>query len=299
MTNKDTEANRSGEQREQQDRSYRDPEYLRERYVERRWSASEIADDCGVSSSTIHRWLDRLDIEREPRYKDEVWLREQYLHECRDQADIAEECDVAKTTICHWLARHDITDGESFETAECATCGETFRYYPSVRDGEHCSNECSNEPRKRRVTVVCKGCGEEYERWESHDTEYCSMSCWGEDVRTTDDWRQWYTGIWYRQRRRALRRDDHRCVVCGISDEEHSRRFGKGLDVHHFVPVRRFIECDCDPEEAHALRNLVSVCRTHHPDAGGQTVEPSRGDPSAAVDEIRQKFRQERQAWSI
>jgi len=97
-------------------------------------------------------------------YRDPEYLHEQYVERRRSVTTIAEECGVATTPICHWLARHGITDGESFETAECATCGERFRYYPSVRDGEYCSNECSNEPRKRRVTVVCEGCGEEYER---------------------------------------------------------------------------------------------------------------------------------------
>ena len=282
---------RSADSDPQPDRSYRDREYLHEQYVERRRSAASIAEECGVSPSTVNRWLQRLDIERADRYRDESWLRKQYLQECRDQDDIAAECGVATTTICHWLARHGITDGESFETAKCETCGERFRYYPSVRDGEYCSNECSNEPRKRRVSVVCKGCGEEYERWESHDTEYCSMSCWGEDVRTTDDWRQYYRGIWHRQRRRTLRRDRFECVVCGISQAEHERQFGQGLDVHHLVPVRRFVEHDLSPEDAHALRNLVSVCRTHHPDAGGVTVEPVSEEPTIQLEAMRDRFR--------
>lgn len=272
-------------------RSYRDREYLHEQYVERGRSAASIAEECGVSSSTVNRWLQRLDIERADRYRDESWLRKQYLQECRDQDDIAAECGVATTTICHWLARHGITDGESFETAECATCGERFRYYPSVRDGEYCSNECSNEPRKRRVSVVCKGCGEEYERWESHDTEYCSMSCWGEDVATVSDWAKMYRGFWHRQRRRALRRDGFECAVCGISQAEHERRFGQGLDVHHLVPVRRFVEHGLPAKDAHALRNLVSVCRTHHPDAGGVTVDPISADPGSALEAMRDRFR--------
>jgi len=270
------------------DRSYRDPEYLHEQYVERRRSATSIAEECGVSASTVNRWVRRLDIERVARYQDESWLREQYLQECRDQADIAEECGVATTTICHWLARHGITDGDSFETAECATCGEQFRYYPSVRDGEFCSNECSNEPRKRRVSVVCAGCGEEYERWESHDTEYCSMSCWGEDIATVSDWAKMYRGVWHRQRRRVLRRDNFSCVVCGISDQDHKEEFGRGIEVHHIVPVRAFDAWDRPVEDAHVLRNLVTLCRTHHPDAPGTTVEPD------GCEFDRRKFRENR-----
>jgi len=55
-------------------RRYRDAKFLRTRYVEQRESASEIAESCGVTSSTVARWLARHDIEREPRYKDETWL---------------------------------------------------------------------------------------------------------------------------------------------------------------------------------------------------------------------------------
>lgn len=273
ISNDDTDPNSSGEQAI--DRSYRDPEYLREQYVEQRRSANKVADDCGVTSSTIHRWLDRLDIERSPRYKDEAWLRTQYLYECRDQSDIAEECDVATTTICHWLARHEITEGESFETADCASCGQQFRYYPSVRDGQYCSNECANEPRKRQVKVVCPGCEETFERRASLDTEYCSMACWSEDTNTVSDWSKMYRGVWYRQRRRAMRRDNYECAECGISNEEHKRRFGRALEVHHKVPVRLFDAWDLPIEDAHTLRNLITYCRTHHPYAPGSTVPRS------------------------
>ncbi|WP_225334851.1 DUF1804 family protein [Halomicrobium urmianum] len=132
-------------------RRYRDAEFLREQYVDRRKSASEIADLRDVASSTVQRWLDRHSIERNPRYPDRAWLREQYVDRRRDQQDIAEECGVAESTICHWLARHGITDGESLQSAKCVTCGESFRYYPSVRDGQYCSNECANKRRKRQV----------------------------------------------------------------------------------------------------------------------------------------------------
>jgi transposase/5-methylcytosine-specific restriction endonuclease McrA len=270
---------------------YKTRKWLYEQYVEQWRNQQEIAEECGVSSSTIYRWLDRHGIERQPRYKNRDWLYEQYVECRRDQQDIADDCGVAKTTICHWLARHGITDGESMEATECTSCGETFRYYPSVRDGQFCSNECSNDLRKRQVGIVCDGCGETFHRRASLDTEYCSMECWGEDTRVTANPQELYRGIWHRQRQRALRRDGYRCVVCGISDEDHSDEYGHGLDIHHLVPVRRFVQCDCPPRDAHALRNLVTVCRTHHPDCGGETVEPVRDNPDEGIEEIRDRFR--------
>ncbi|MFW6376734.1 MAG: hypothetical protein ACOC0F_02050 [archaeon] len=253
-------------------RRYRDAEFLREQYVSQRKSSRDIAEMCGTSSSTVSRWLDRHGIEREPRYKNREWLTEQYVEKRRRQQDIADECNVAKTTICHWLSRLEITDGESMETGECVVCGESFRYYPSVRDGRFCSNECSNAPRKRQVEVACPNCGETFERRQSLDTEYCSMACWGRDNRT--DTSSYYSTLWHKQREKALERDDYRCTVCGISHEEHRERFGRGVEVHHLVPVRLFKQWEKPPEHAHVLRNLVTVCRTHHPDAPGTTVDP-------------------------
>ena len=254
-------------------RRYRDEEFLHEQYVSRRKSIPEIADDCGVSSSTISRWLDRNGIEREAKYQRREWLREEYVEKRRNQQEIADECGVAVTTICHWLSRLGITDGESMTAGECVTCGETFQYYPSVRDGEYCSNQCAKDPQKRQVEVVCEGCGEPFSRWQSLDTEYCSMSCWSEDNYTIEDRNKLYRGIWHRRRRQALRRDNQQCTVCGISNQEHEERFGQELDVHHVVPVRLFEKWDVPIEDAHCLRNLVTVCRTHHPDAPGTTVD--------------------------
>jgi 5-methylcytosine-specific restriction endonuclease McrA len=254
-------------------RRYRDEEYLHKQYVIKGNSIPEIADDCGVSSSTISRWLEQHGIEREPKYQQREWLREEYVEKRHTQQDIADECGVAVTTICHWLSRLGITDGESMTEGTCLTCGETFQYYPSVRDGDYCSNRCAKEPQKRQVEVVCEGCGEAFSRWQSLDTEYCSMSCWSEDNFPQDKWKEMYSGVWNKRRRQAIERDNHRCTVCGVSDEEHKRRFGRGLEVHHIVPAKLFYKRDVPTEDAHMLRNLVTVCRTHHPDAPGKTVE--------------------------
>lgn len=254
---------------------YRDAESLRTRYAENGRSSNEIAEMCGTSSSTTRRWLDRHDIDAVHRYQDRQWLREQYVEKRRDQQDVADECNVAKTTICHWLARLDITGGESLATSACETCGEDFRYYPSVRDGQFCSNDCAGKPRRRQVELTCPGCKKTFERRQSLDTEYCSMACWGQnnDIYIEDDVSTHYRDGWYRQRRRALERDDYRCTVCGITNEEHEAQFGFGFDVHHAVPLRLFVKREKPVRDAHSLRNLTTVCRTHHPDTPGETVD--------------------------
>ena len=68
---------------------------------------------------------------------------------------------------------------------------------------------------------------------------------------------------WKTNREKAKERDNHRCVVCGITDKEHRENdslFGEGLHVHHKKPVNKFE----DPEEAHKLENLETICAEHH-----------------------------------
>lgn len=270
------------------ERQYRNETFLREQYLEKCRSASDIAAICGVSSSTISRWLDRHGIEREPRYKQRDWLYDQYVNKGKYQSSIAAECGVAETTICHWLARHGITDGESFQRAECAECGSGFRYYPSVRDGEFCSNRCANKQRERQVEITCPHCEESFKRRQSLDTEYCSMYCWGQDTRRGASLESYYATHWPKQRERAIERDGYECSVCGISDDEHRNRFGRGLEVHHIVPIRLFAAWEKPPEDAHTLRNLITLCRTHHPDAPGKTVETDGDDSNLSKMELKE-----------
>lgn len=231
---------------------------------------TEIADICDVGSSTISRWLDRHSIEQRYRYQEEEWLHRKYVERDKDQQEIADMCGIEKTTVCHWLAHTGITEGDSLREGTCETCGNEFRYYPSVLDGRFCSNRCAKDQQKRQVRVACPNCDADFSRWESLDTQYCSMECWGEDQRVYSE--DWYRGSWCSQRQKALERDDYQCTVCGISDEEHKRQFGRSLDVHHIVPIRLFAIWDVPVDDAHDLTNLQTVCRTHHPDSPGTTT---------------------------
>lgn len=251
---------------------YRDPQFLHEQFVTQRKPVTEIADLCDVARSTVNMWLKRHGIEREPRYQQRDWLHEEYVEKRRSQQEIADQCGVSKATICHWLGRVGITDGESLAHAECFECGDSFWYYPSLREGNYCSNECANKHRQNQATLVCPTCDTEFHRRRSLGIQYCSLDCWGEEYGV--DAAQLYSSGWSRKREKALERDDYRCTVCGIDDREHRERFGFGLDVHHTVPVRLFAQWDRPIEDAHVLRNLTTVCRTHHGDAPGVTVEP-------------------------
>lgn len=66
---------------------------------------------------------------------------------------------------------------------------------------------------------------------------------------------------WKSARRAVIARDDGRCQACGVED---------GLHVHHIEPVRNFP----DPNDAHYLENLVTLCSTCHPSWEGRTSRP-------------------------
>ena len=254
-------------------RRYRDPDFLHEQFVVQRKSAGEIAELCDVARSTIDMWLSRHEIERTPRYKNRSWLRRQYVEQRRNQAEIADLCGVTKATICHWLARLGITEGESTSATECTECGDQFWYYPSLREGRYCSNERANRSKRNQTKLECPNCGTEFSRRKTLEIRYWSQECWA-DAYGVDVERLYGSG-WESKRVDALVRDGYQCTVCGISNREHRDSFGFGLDVHHIVPVRLFAQWDKPIEDAHTLRNLETVCRTHHPDAPGDTVETS------------------------
>ncbi len=94
-------------------------EWLREQYVIRERSMYEIADNLGLTYSTIRSYLIEYEIERrssseagsdgnvKPLHNSD-WLREQYEHKQKSTYDIAEELDISRNTVSSWLHRHDI-----------------------------------------------------------------------------------------------------------------------------------------------------------------------------------------------
>ncbi|MFB6312279.1 MAG: HNH endonuclease [Salinirussus sp.] len=80
----------------------------------------------------------------------------------------------------------------------------------------------------------------------------------------------------------TLERDDFTCVICGATKDE----IGRNPDVHHIVPVRRFIEAEAaDKTDAHVPRNLVTLCVTCHRRADFGT--PSKAELKRLVEEAK------------
>lgn len=177
------------------------------------------------------------------------------------------------------------------ERTECTVCGSMFLYYPSDKQGDYCS-ECVEDadgllpenPSEKgpRVSIDCLSCDSELEVYPSRANQrrrgcFCDQECyadWLAENVVGPDHHQWEGGSidygqkWWRIRREARRRDDHRCQHCGASREE----LGQNPDVHHLIPVREFDR----PEEGHKLSNVITLCRSCHRRAeeGEITVTP-------------------------
>jgi len=60
---------------------------------------------------------------------------------------------------------------------------------------------------------------------------------------------------------RARERDDFECQWCqDIDNSEHIEAYSRGLDAHHIVRPDEFTNA----EDAHAMSNLVTLCRPCH-----------------------------------
>lgn len=98
------------------DPKYRDESWLREQYVEKEMTTTEIAELCDCSQSTIGKWLNRFGVETrtndkrvaDERLTDSQWLREKYIEEKKSASLIADLCDCEVSTVSKWLKRAGI-----------------------------------------------------------------------------------------------------------------------------------------------------------------------------------------------
>lgn len=186
-------------------------------------------------------------------------------------------------------------------TLECEWCETEFETTPSQSEGKRfCSLDCKtdwfsdyftgeNHPHydpDNHVETSCKQCGDSFEttrnELESDDGSgsYCSQDC-------LDAWRRenwvgennplykggdtYYGENWHQQRRRAIKRDQHRCQDCGATPIDLPRE----PSVHHIIPLRDFDK----PENANTLDNLITLCETCHAKWEGLYLRPdNRGE---------------------
>ncbi len=149
-----------------------------------------------------------------------------------------------------------------------------------------CSGRCLSLLRGTKVKIPCAHCGRMVFRYKSEADKYqfifCSKQCETESYlhrKTGADHFRFKDGStslpyglgWALARRRARKRDNFTCRLCGATEGA----LGKKLDVHHIIAFRDFE----DSHEAHKIGNLISLCSScHHRVEAGQIKEPSITD---------------------
>lgn len=205
-------------------------------------------------------------------------------------------------------SHHAQTHGESIAGTEftCDWCGSVGRkkYLPDDYEHHFCDQECSSSWRSEnlsgedshawnggREVVECDWCGQDVEKTPAHvrkfENQYCSNECKGKHyskTNTGENHPRWKGGHeqfdygpgWKRKRKNRLEYDDYECAVCGLADEKHQEINGNGLDVHHITPVDEFAKGGVvvNPERAHRLDNLISLCRSCHTRWEGIPLRP-------------------------
>lgn len=179
-------------------------------------------------------------------YKCPETLYHFYWVEEMTTSEMGELFDCSQTTIRDWMNKHMIE-----------------RRSRSDRTGK-------NAPNWKGATkkITCKNCGSVFKDYISNNRKFCSQEC-SFDYNTGKNHHRWKEG-WdeniydsrkYRKnRKRCFARDGYKCQVCDMDMEDHYDKYGRSLECHHIIPVRKFD----NREDAHELDNLETLCKEHH-----------------------------------
>lgn len=258
---------------ERSDKKYTDRQWLRKEYVERGRLQKNIADECGVTGSTISNWLDRLDIEkRDPyaheidpyknhknKHRDEQWLRKQYVEKEKRMSEISEEFGLGINTIRRWLDRFDIPRREHPNEKY-----ENKRY----RDKEWLKQQHIHE--RRTMADIAEECGVTYatiSRWldrhgiekkdYQHNKNTCDFNLSGKSH--TEGYPNWTaTG----SKADVGYLTVHRLVAIADGADPHDVFERNEYQVHH----RNGFKCDNRPQNLEVVDSRTHG-RHHTPDA--------------------------------
>ena len=208
---------------------------------------------------------------------------------CKKCGDDFEHKPYLDRTFCSRNCRDNYSHGSESNfwkggkvTLECVECGDSFKVHPSrVGERKRCSNECT----KNSVFLECEYCNTTFKVPKSQESKRkcCSRDCWAK-LRSTypSEMQPNYRGgvseydygyNWYEQRKKARKRDQYRCQVCG-KDE---RQLGKIPSCHHIVKLRKFKDKYEEPkcyDRGNSLDNLIILCEKHHKKWEGIPLRP-------------------------
>lgn len=163
----------------------------------------------------------------------------------------------------------------------CNNCGKKFKVHKKrykIRDNFYCSKNCEKKWRTNnskqgkdhelydRIETCCDYCGDEIKiilwDYKNYKHNFCGDKCknnWrSENIKGKNhpNWKDGsspnkYPREFYRMREDILERDNSRCVLCRMNEEEHKDKYKKGLCVHH-------VDGDVYNNES---TNLVTLCQ--------------------------------------
>lgn len=247
-----------------------DEDTLREMYVERGMTTTEIGAEVGCHSRCVSTWLRKHGIEARPtqpkadKIHDEDALRNMYVERGMSTTEIGEVVDCNSTTVSRWLERHDI---------EARPAGVPA--HPYLADEERLRIMYEGNGYTMRGIADRLGCGmASVGRWmnkhgierEQHIPPTGPDNPHFKGGRYSLD----YGAGWTTNKKRARERDGNQCQACGRTNAENIEKYGRVLEVHHIRPARGFD----DAEERNRLDNLVTVCRGCHQRWEGIPLKP-------------------------
>jgi transposase len=246
------------------DRKYRNEEWLREQYIEREKTTVKIADMCDCSAKTICRWLKKSDIQtrspglqpREHIQVNEEWLREKYIEEQKSFEKIADVLDCSIHVVRDEIDKYNIpTRSHTFSPDHV---NNDYRDKEWLREKYIIQELSMNE-----IADICDGSRETIRRWlRKHNIEV--RPAHPREGKHHPKWNGGsfsYGSGWSETKRERVRElDNHQCVDCDMTQEDHQSEHGCKLHVHHLIKAR---DID-DAEERNAVDNLVTLCMSCH-----------------------------------
>lgn len=235
------------------------------------------------------------EVKKVQRYRDKKWLYNQYVNKKNSIDDIAEICDCSKNTIWVWLKKHDIEIRDQSETLKIngKLNGKNNPNYgksmseetkEKIRNSEYHQNlEGPNNPfynkshtkeiREKLSNIMERAwksgeVSKKRQEWlSSEEAKQIAINNLPNDVSGSKNpnWKGgtsgWYGWKWRTKiTKKVKERDNHKCQKCGMTEEEHRKKFGRGLVVHHIIPRRLFT----DKDKADSPFNLITLCDKCH-----------------------------------
>lgn len=154
----------------------------------------------------------------------------------------------------------------------CKGCGKIFYSPTSLKRQNYCSSSCfAQDVLVTRYPLICEFCGVTFivTKKQHLNQKFCSRACYEKSRQSKSLDRFYYGPNWYKQRARALERDNYTCQQCKVTREQ----LGQNPDVHHITRFRNF---DGDWKRANSLENLVALCKSCHKKAENDTLFSSR-----------------------